>query len=53
MKLTRMELTENGNDVLLEAIERLKRSVSKKNNEKNSSMDNLTKLLEQKKKNLK
>lgn len=53
MKLNRMELTENGVDVLLESIERLRRSVSKKNNEKNSSLDSLTKLLEQKKKNLK
>ena len=53
MKLNRMELTENGNEVLLESIERLKRSVSKKNNEKNSSIDSLTKLLEQKKKDLK
>ena len=53
MKLNRMELTENGNEVLSECIERLKRSVSKKNNEKNCSMDKLTALLEQKKKNIK
>ena len=53
MKLNRMELTENGIDVLLEIIDRLRRSVSKKNNEKNSSLDSLTKLLEAKKKDLK
>ena len=50
MKLARMELTENGEQVLLDSIEKLKRSVSKKNNEKNSSLDSLTKLLEQKRK---
>lgn len=50
MKLNRMELTENGVEVLTESIERLRRSVSKKNNEKNSSIDNLTRLLEQKRK---
>lgn len=53
MKLNRMELTENGIDVLLEIIDRLRRSVSKKNNEKNSSLDSLTRLLEAKKKDLK
>lgn len=53
MKLNRMELTENGVDVLLEIIDRLRRSVSKKNNEKNSSLDSLTRLLEEKKKDLK
>ena len=53
MKIARMELTENGEDVLLESIERLRRSVSKKQNEKNSSMDSLKDLIEQKKKNLK
>ena len=53
MKLNRMELTENGIDVLLEIIDRLRRSVSKKNNEKNSSLDSLTRLLEEKKKDLK
>lgn len=53
MKLNRMELTENGVDVLLEIIDRLRRSVSKKNNEKNSSLDSLTRLLEAKKKDLK
>lgn len=53
MKLNRMELTENGIDVLLEIIDRLRRSVSKKNNEKNSSLDSLARLLEEKKKELK
>ena len=53
MKLNRMELTENGIDVLLEIIDRLRRSVSKKNNEKNSSLDSLARLLEEKKKDLK
>ena len=53
MKLNRMELTENGIDVLIEIIDRLRRSVSKKNNEKNSSLDSLTRLLEEKKKDLK
>ncbi len=48
MKLNRMELTENGVSVLLDTIDTLKRSVSKKNNEKNSSLDNLAKLIEQK-----
>ena len=53
MKLTRLELTENGVDVLIESINRLKRSVSKKNNQTNSSLDSLAKLIEQKKKDLK
>ena len=50
MKLTRMELSENGETVLLDSIDKLKRSVSKKNNEKNSSLDSLTRLLEEKRK---
>lgn len=50
MKLSRMELTENGEQVLTDSIEKLRRSVSKKNNEKNSSIDSLTRLLEQKRK---
>jgi len=50
MKLSRMELSENGEAVLIDSIERLKRAVSKKNNEKNSSLDSLTKLLEEKRK---
>lgn len=50
MKLARMELSENGETVLLDSIDKLKRSVSKKNNEKNSSLDSLTRLLEEKRK---
>ena len=50
MKLARMELSENGENVLLDSIDKLKRSVSKKNNEKNSSLDSLTRLLEEKRK---
>lgn len=50
MKLSRMELSENGEAVLIDSIERLRRAVSKKNNEKNSSLDSLTKLLEEKRK---
>ena len=48
MKLNRMELTENGTSVLTDSISGLKRSVSKKINEKNSSFDTLAKLIEQK-----
>ena len=48
MKLNRMELTENGTSVLTDSISGLKRSVSKKINEKNSSLDTLAKLIEQK-----
>ncbi len=50
MKLSRMELSENGEQVLTDSIERLRRSVSKKNNEKNSSLDKLTQMIEQKRK---
>jgi hypothetical protein len=50
MKLARMELSENGEQVLIDSIERLRRSVSKKINEKNSSLESLNKLLEQKRK---
>ncbi|MBO7196251.1 MAG: DNA primase [Clostridia bacterium] len=50
MKISRMNLTENGTEVLLDSIANLKRSVSKKQNEKNSSLDSLTRLLEQKRK---
>ena len=50
MKINRMELTDNGSEVLIDIIERLKRSVSKKNNEQNSSFENLAKLIERKKK---
>lgn len=50
MKLSRMELSENGETVLIDSIEKLRRSVSKKNNEKNSSLDSLARLLEEKRK---
>ena len=50
MKIGRMTLTENGNEVLRDTIDNLKRSVSKKNNEKNNSLDSLARLLEQKRK---
>ena len=50
MKLSRMELSENGEQVLTDSIERLRRSVSKKNNEKNSSLDKLAQMIEQKRK---
>ena len=50
MKLNRMELSENGTEVLMDAIKGLRRSVSKKINEKNSSLDILTKLIESKRK---
>ena len=50
MKLSRMELSENGDEVLLDSLNKLKKSVSKKNNEKNNSIENLSKLIEQKRK---
>ena len=50
MKHSRMELTENGPQVLNDAIYKLRRAVEKKKNEKNDSLDNLYKLLEQKSK---
>ena len=40
MKLARMELSENGEQVLIDSIERLRRSVSKKINEKNIGLSN-------------
>jgi DNA primase len=48
MKHARMELEENGEQVLMDSIEGLRRAVQKKKNEKNDSLDNLYKLLEQK-----
>ena len=48
MKLSRMELTENGPTVLYDSIEKLRSAVQKKKNEKNSSLESLNKLLEQK-----
>ena len=50
MKLARMELSENGEQVLSDSIDKLKKSVSKKNNEKNMSLDSLARLLEEKRK---
>ena len=50
MKHTRMELAENGTQVLVDSIDKLRRAVQKKKNEKNDSLDNLYKLLEQKSK---
>ena len=48
MKVQRLELTDNGSLVLNESIDRLKSSVRKKQNEQNISIENLNKLLEQK-----
>ena len=48
MKGSRMELSENGDNVLLDSIENLKRSVSKKQSEKNISIEELKRRLEQK-----
>ena len=51
MKLSRMGLTENGTEVLLDSISTLKNSVRKKKAEKNSSLESLEKLLTDKRKN--
>ena len=48
MKLSRLELTENGPEVLYDGIDKLRRSVMKKKNENNNSLEFLNKLLEQK-----
>ena len=48
MKLSRLELTENGSEVLYDGIDKLRRSVMKKKNENNNSLEFLNKLLEQK-----
>jgi len=50
MKLSRMQLSENGTDVLLDSVRTLKRSVQKKSNEKNNSIEELTQLLLNKRK---
>ena len=50
MKISRMELTENGGGVLTESIEKLKNSMRKKKSEKSTSLDELAKLIEQKRK---
>lgn len=51
MKSVRMELSENGDKVLLDSIDNLKKSVSKKLNEKNSSLDSLLNLIKSKQNN--
>lgn len=51
MKSIRMELSENGDKVLRDSIDNLKKSVSKKQNEKNSSMEDLLNLIKSKQNN--
>ena len=46
MKISRMDLTENGDKVLDEAIASLKSSLQKKTAEETSTMDALTSLIE-------
>ncbi len=48
MKISRMQLTENGDAVLFEAIDSLKRSVSKKQAEQTVTMDALRSLIDKK-----
>ena len=50
MKIARMALSENGDDVLSDCIDKLKNSVRKKRLEKNVSVDDLKRLIEQKNK---
>ncbi len=50
MKLSRMELSDNGVVVLNDAIDKLRRAVEKKKNEKNDSFESLNKILELKRK---
>lgn len=50
MKIGRMNLTENGNGVLDDAIETLKKSLSKKMATQNTSFEDLNKILERKNK---
>ena len=50
MKIARMALSENGDDVLSDCIDKLKSSVRKKRLEKNVSVDDLKRLIEQKNK---
>ncbi len=52
MKLTRMDLTENGDAVLMEAIESLKASMQKKNAEGTSTMDALASLIDRMRKSI-
>ena len=51
MKLTRMQLTENGSEVLSECIDALKRSIDKKTTQKTNTYDGLRALLERKRNN--
>ena len=51
MKLSRMELSENGDTVLYDSIDKLKRTINKKNNEKNMSIESLKDLIESKRNN--
>lgn len=51
MKLSRMELSENGDTVLFDSIESLKKTVNKKNNEKNMSIEGLKDLIKSKQQN--
>ena len=51
MKSVRMELSENGDAVLLDSISNLKKSVSKKQNEKNASLEDLVNLIKKKQNN--
>lgn len=51
MKLSRMELSENGDNVLYDSIEKLKKTINKKNNEKNSSIESLQSLIASKRNN--
>ena len=48
MKSVRMELSENGDAVLRDSIDNLKKSISKKQSEKNSSMEDLLNLIKSK-----
>lgn len=51
MKVRRMELTSNGEDVLLECIDNLKKSVDKKTSENNVSMEDLQQIIFKKRSN--
>ena len=48
MKIARMQLTDNGNDVFLESVEGLKRSMAKKISEETSTLDSLVDVLRKK-----
>ena len=51
MKLSRMQLTDNGEGVLVDTVNSLKEAVRKKTSEKTNTMDALNKLLMQKRQN--